>query len=135
MGSYFAELRHATMNRRGLLKAAAGSAGAAAIGSATGSASAAVRPFVVPGVALLTQDASSVTFGLDADVRGLEPALAYDFTANPVVCNISEPLMRFTPEGSLETYLADSFEQTDEVTYVYTLRDGIVFSDGSPVTI
>ena len=43
--------------------------------------------------------------------------------------------MRFTPEGGLEPLLAESFEQTDEVTYVYTLREGITFSDGSPVTI
>ena len=68
-------------------------------------------------------------------MRGLEPALSYDFTANPVVCNISEGLLMFTPDGGLEPLVADSFEQTDEVTYVYTLRDGVVFSDGSPVTI
>ena len=136
MASYFAEFRNATMNRRGLLRLVAGAGGAAALSSSLGTVSAAtMHPRVLPGLTVLAQDATSVTFGLEADVRGLEPALAYDFTANPVVCNISEGLMRFTPEGGLEPFIAESFEQTDEVTYVYTIRDDVVFSDGSPVTI
>jgi peptide/nickel transport system substrate-binding protein len=136
MASYFAELRNATMNRRGLLRAAAGAGGVAALATAMGNASAAtIQSRLLPGLMVLAQDATSVTFGLEADVRGLEPALAYDFTANPVVCNISEGLMRFTADGGLEPFLAESFEQTDEVTYVYTIRDDVVFSDGSPVTI
>jgi peptide/nickel transport system substrate-binding protein len=136
MASYFAELRNATMNRRGLLRAAAGTGGTVALATAMGNASAAtIQSRLLPGLTVLAQDATSVTFGLEADVRGLEPALAYDFTANPVVCNISEGLMRFTADGGLEPFLAESFEQTDEVTYVYTIRDDVVFSDGSPVTI
>ena len=75
-----------------------------------------------------------MTFGLEGDARGLEPALSYDFTANPVTCNISEGLMMFTPEGGLEPLIAESFEQPDELAYVYTLRDGVVFSGGTPVT-
>ena len=41
----------------------------------------------------------------------------------------------FTPDGGLEPLIAEKFDQPDEVTYVYTLRDGVVFSDGTPVTI
>lgn len=41
MASYFAELRHATMNRRGLLKVAAGAGSAAALATAIGQANAA----------------------------------------------------------------------------------------------
>ena len=67
-------------------------------------------------------------------MRGLEPALSYDFTANPVVCNISEGLMMFTADGGLEPLIAETFEQPDALTYIYTLRDGVVFSDGTPVT-
>jgi peptide/nickel transport system substrate-binding protein len=101
-----------------------------------GNASAAtMQSGLLPGLTVLAQDATTITYGLEGDVRGLEPALSYDFTANPVVCNISEGLMMFTPDGGLEPLVADSFEQTDEVTYVYTLRDGVVFSDGSTVTI
>jgi peptide/nickel transport system substrate-binding protein len=135
MASYLSELRQSWTSRRGILKLAAGSAGAATLAAALGGPSEAVRKHILPGLHVLAQDTNTVTFGLEGDVRGLEPALAYDFTANPVVCNISEGLMMFTPEGGLEPLIAESFEQPDELTYIYTLRDGVVFSDSSPVTI
>jgi peptide/nickel transport system substrate-binding protein len=135
MASYLAGMRHSWTSRRGFVKLAAGSAGAAALTAALGGPSGATSRRILPGLYLLAQDATTVTFGLEGDVRGLEPALAYDFTANPVVCNISEGLMMFTPDGGLEPLIAESFEQPDELTYIYILRDGVVFSDGSPVTI
>jgi peptide/nickel transport system substrate-binding protein len=135
MASYLAGMRHSWTSRRGFMKLAAGSAGAAALTAALGGPTGATSRRILPGLYLLAQDATTVTFGLEGDVRGLEPALAYDFTANPVVCNISEGLMMFTPDGGLEPLIAESFEQPDELTYIYILRDGVVFSDGSPVTI
>jgi peptide/nickel transport system substrate-binding protein len=135
MRNYFAELRHHWTSRRGFIRVAAGSAGAATLTAALGGPSEAANRRFLPGLYILAQDANTITFALEGDIRGLEPALSYDFTANPVACNISEGLLRFTPEGELEPHLAESWEQTDEVTYVYKLRDGIVFSDGSPVTI
>jgi peptide/nickel transport system substrate-binding protein len=135
MASYLSELRQSWTSRRGFLKLAAGSTGAVALTAALGGPSEAATRRILPGLYLLAQDATTVTYGLEGDVRGLEPALSYDFTANPVVCNISEGLMMFTPEGGLEPLIAETFEQPDEVTYVYTLRGGVVFSDGSPVTI
>lgn len=134
MASYLAGLRQSVSSRRGFLRLAAGSAGAAALTAALGGASRATSRQLVPGLHVLAQDATSIVFALEGDVRGLEPALSYDFTANPVVCNISEGLMMFTAEGSVEPLLAESFDQPDELTYVYTLRDGIMFSDGTPVT-
>jgi peptide/nickel transport system substrate-binding protein len=124
MASYLNDLRQQAMSRRGLFKMAAGAAGAATM----------ARPFL-PGLSVLAQDAKTVTFGLEADVRGLEPALAYDFTANPVVCQISEGLMMFDSKGGLQPLLAEKYEHPDVMTYLYTLKDGITFSDGAPVTV
>ncbi len=134
MASYLTELRQSWTSRRGFLKLAAGSAGAATLTAALGGPSAAGSKRLLPGLHVLAQDETSVVFALEGDVRGLEPALSYDFTANPVVCNISEGLMMFTAEGGLEPLIAETFEQPDALTYVYTLRDGVVFSDGTPVT-
>ncbi|MFN8592956.1 MAG: ABC transporter substrate-binding protein [Thermomicrobiales bacterium] len=128
MSAYLQELRMHAMNRRGLLKVAAGGGLAAAL------ATVGEERWIMPGVSVLAQDASTITFGLQGDVRGLEPALMYDFVANPVGCNISEPLLRFTIEGTLEPWLAEKWEQPDELTYVYTLRDEVTFSDGSKMT-
>ncbi len=127
MAAYLQGLRQQTMTRRGLFRTAAGAAGAAAL--ATGA-----MPFL-PGLSVLAQDATSVTFGLEGDVRGLEPALAYDFTANPVATQISEGLMMFDAQGALQPLLAESYDHPDPLTYVYRLRDGITFHDGSPMTI
>jgi peptide/nickel transport system substrate-binding protein len=126
LAGHFNNLRRETMSRRGLLKGAA--AGAAAMGLA-GAAS----PFL-PGMSVLAQDENTIVFGLEGDVRGLEPALSYDFTANPVACQISEGLMYFAPDGSLQPLLAESFEQPDGTTFIYKLRSGLTFHDGSAVT-
>jgi peptide/nickel transport system substrate-binding protein len=134
MAGYLHSLRHQWTSRRGFLRLSAGSAGAAALMAALGGPSEAATRQFLPGLYVLAQDDTSVTFGLEGDVRGLEPALSYDFTANPVTCNISEGLLMFTPDGKLEPLIAEKFEQPDEVTYVYTLRDGPIFSDGTPVT-
>jgi peptide/nickel transport system substrate-binding protein len=134
MAAYLAEMRRSLTSRRGFLRLAAGSAGAATLTAALGGPSQAATRQFLPGLHVLAQDATTVVFALEGDVRGLEPALSYDFTANPVVCNISEGLMMFTADGGIEPLIAETFEQTDELTYVYTLRDGVVFSDGTPVT-
>ncbi|MFT4041010.1 MAG: ABC transporter substrate-binding protein, partial [Thermomicrobiales bacterium] len=134
MAAYLNEMRRSATSRRGFMRLAAGSAGAAALTAALGGPSQAASRQFLPGLHLLAQDATSIVFALEGDVRGLEPALSYDFTANPVVCNISEGLMMFTPAGGLEPLIAESVEQPDEVTYIYKLRDGVVFSDGTPVT-
>src|SRR5687767_5455503 len=134
MARYLTRLRQSCTSRRGFLNLAAGSVGAATPTAALGGAKAAGSARLLPGLHVLAQDETSVVFALEGDVRGLEPALSYDFTANPVVCNISEGLMMFTAEGGLEPLIAETFEQPDALTYVYTLRDGVVFSDGTPVT-
>src|SRR5215204_7119359 len=135
MAAYLWKLRQQALSRRGVLRLAAGSLGAAAMGSALRAPTEAAGNAFLPRLSVLQVEDGTFTFGLEGDVRGLEPALAYDFTANPVVCQITEGLLRFTPEGGLEPLIAETFDQPDEVTYVYTLRDGVVFSDGTPVTI
>jgi len=127
MGDYFALLRQQTMSRRGLLKLGAGAA-TASVGM-TGA-----LPFL-PGLGVLAQDGGTFTFALEGDVRGLEPALAYDFTANPVVCNISEGLMQVLPDGSMQPLLAESYEHPDTLTYIYKIKKGIPFHNGEEMTI
>jgi len=127
MSAYFASLRQQAMSRRGLMKLGAGAAMASA--GMTGA-----LPFS-PGLGALAQERGTFTFALEGDVRGLEPALAYDFTALPVVTNISEGLMRILPDGSMEPWLAESYEHPDALTYIYTIKKGIPFHNGEEMTI
>ncbi len=106
MYSYFNALQTQSLSRRGLLKAGAGLAGAGAM--------MAVMPSILPGVGVLAQDGETLTFGLESDPRAVEPALGYDFTANVVICNITEGPMMVDPTGALQPLLAESFEQPDQ---------------------
>ena len=45
-----------------------------------------------------------------------------------------EGLVSIDAQGALQPGLASSWEQTDDVTYVYEIRDDAVFHDGTPVT-
>jgi len=47
---------------------------------------------------------------------------------------INEPLMGLDPKGAFTEVLAESVDHPDPETYVYTLRGGVIFSDGSPLT-
>ncbi|MGH6918188.1 MAG: ABC transporter substrate-binding protein [Geminicoccaceae bacterium] len=51
-----------------------------------------------------------------------------------VMSLVQEGMLAFDDDLSLTTGVADSWEQVDPLTYVYHLRDGITFHDGSPVT-
>lgn len=51
-----------------------------------------------------------------------------------VMSLVQEGLLAFDDNLALAPAVADSWEQVDPVTYVYHLRDGVTFHDGSPVT-
>ena len=76
----------------------------------------------------------TMTWALFADPVAIDYAFAYDFNTNPVVTNIVESLLRMSPTGELQPNLASSWRKADEVTYVYTLRKGVKFHDGSEMT-
>lgn len=46
-----------------------------------------------------------------------------------------EGLVTLDAEGQIQPALAESWEQVDDVTYRYTLRENATFHDGSPVTV
>lgn len=75
------------------------------------------------------------TVVLDSDIVALDPAFAYDFTTNPVVNQITQGLLVFDDENQLQPMLASDWEQVDDVTYVFQIRDDVTFSDGSAMTM
>ena len=61
------------------------------------------------------------------DPRGYSPNQMY------AQAMVYEPLVRYTPQGTLEPWLATHWTVSpDGKTYTFTLRDGVLFSDGSP---
>jgi peptide/nickel transport system substrate-binding protein len=78
---------------------------------------------------------ATIVFALTGDIAALDPAQAYDFTTNPVVNSVTEGLLRFSPKGELQPNLAVKWESPDPTTYVFTLRKGVKFQDGSALTV
>ncbi len=75
------------------------------------------------------------TVALDSDIVKLDPAFAYDYTTNPVINQITQGLLVFDDNMQVQPLLAKSWEQVDDLTYVYQIRDDVTFSDGSAMTM
>lgn len=56
-------------------------------------------------------------------------------TGGPLMHNVLEPLLERMEDGSFEPLLAESYEvSADGLEYVFTLREGVLFHDGSELT-
>lgn len=78
----------------------------------------------------------TVTIGQEAESNGLRP---FEDSCSTNCYNILfalyDPLMSTNADGDLEGYLAESVTGNEDFTqFVLTLRDGIEFHDGSPLT-
>lgn len=82
-----------------------------------------------------TVSADTLNIGLYADIISFDSAFAYDFTTNPVVEQVLESILYYDENDELQSYLCESWEEVDETTYVYNMKDYITFSDGTPVTM
>ncbi|MBL8627978.1 MAG: hypothetical protein JNM81_00005, partial [Rhodospirillaceae bacterium] len=51
-----------------------------------------------------------------------------------VLSAMYDGLTRIEVDGTLKPWLATSWESTDAVTWRFTLRDNVVFSNGAPLT-
>lgn len=76
----------------------------------------------------------TLVFGRTAAVNDLN--LHTQIAANNAfaIDKIFEPLVSFDESGEIIPWLADYAESDDELTYTFTLRNGLMFSDGNPVT-
>ena len=80
-----------------------------------------------------TKPVSSVVWATNRDVISLDPifSAAYpEYTADSLMC---ESLLRQAPDGSLQPGLA-TVSNPSPTTMVFTLRPGVKFWDGHPVT-
>lgn len=72
--------------------------------------------------------------GIEGDIVAMDPAFAYDFTANPVVSEVTEGLTKFK-DGLVVPNLAESIEVSEDgLVWTYKLHDGVTFHDGTPMT-
>lgn len=66
------------------------------------------------------------------DAFGLEPAtFVGGVTDAHIALAIYDPIMMIQPDGSIEPWLAETFETDDFQTYRITLHEGVTFHDGT----
>lgn len=78
----------------------------------------------------------SVVLGMTQDLVSLDPHETTDAGTRSVVFNMYEGLVKATSDGDLTPAVASSYVISEDATcYTFTLRDGILFSDGTAVTV
>ena len=79
-------------------------------------------------------DIDSFSWASYAEPYSLDYAYAFDYADNQVLANVCESLLRLNPDYTLTPALAESFAHPTPTTWVYTIRDGVTFHDGTPLT-
>ena len=85
------------------------------------------------GIASIAAESDSIVIANGEEQASLDPAHNMDFGTFHVVNNICDSLVTLDESGEVIDNIA-SYEQVDDVTYVYTIRDDIYFSDGTQLT-
>jgi peptide/nickel transport system substrate-binding protein len=77
-----------------------------------------------------------IIFGTTDTVVTLDPAKAYDFASSNILFNVGETLVGFPPgETEPAPLLAEDWEVSDDgLTYTFTIREGVTFSNGHELT-
>jgi peptide/nickel transport system substrate-binding protein len=77
----------------------------------------------------------TLVIGLNADIRSLEPGINRDANTDSVVHHIYEGLVGYQTDFNVGPALAERWEVAgDGTTYRFTLRDGVRFHNGAPLT-
>lgn len=116
--------------RKHLLTAAALAAALALGGCAAGAApdTTTASDVPVPG--------GTLTWGITVQptAGGMDPMVATSIPASVIMNQAYDTLLTRDDSGEILPNLAESWEQPDDVTYVFQLRDDVTFADGTPLT-
>lgn len=75
-----------------------------------------------------------LTFGLSADPAQPITGMSQGTAVNNLLAMVHRGLTVFNAAGEVEPSLAQTIDTPDDVTYVFTLHEGLKFSDGSTLT-
>ena len=106
------------------------SADTAADGATT--AAAATAPLITPTASGLAGDLTWATY---RETNSLDPIYAFDYPENNAITMMCESLLVQQADGSItQTGIASKIDTSDPLKMVITLRDGVMFWDGNPLT-
>ena len=76
----------------------------------------------------------TLVFAIGSNPANLDPRFASDSFSDKISGLIFDALVRRDVDGATQLHLAEKLENPDDLTWVLTLRPGITFSDGNPLT-
>jgi peptide/nickel transport system substrate-binding protein len=80
------------------------------------------------------QRGGTLDVGVNAQFNGLDPDLQPNQAVAWIDSLVYSRLLRLTPQGQIIGDLATSWQQTSSTSYVFHLRHGVKFDDGSSLT-
>ena len=88
-------------------------------------------------VAQEPQMGGSIVAVIEGEPTSVDPAFDYDFVSGLATSSITEPLLKFCEgDTALCPNLASDWTVSDDgLTYTLTIRQGVTFHDGSPMTV
>ena len=87
------------------------------------------------GPAAAQRAGGTLTIALNADIRSIEPGINRDANTDTAMHILYEGLVAHRADLSVGPSLAESWAIADEgKTYLFTLRDGVTFHNGKPLT-
>ncbi|GAA1352476.1 ABC transporter substrate-binding protein [Streptomyces beijiangensis] len=76
----------------------------------------------------------SFTWSIYAEPTSIDYAYAFDFPPNQILSNVCESLLRWNPDLTTSPNLATSYANPTPTTWVYKIRPGVHFHDGTVLT-
>lgn len=89
---------------------------------------------LTPAQPAAVSDVDQITWAIHAEPYSLDYAYAFDYPDNMVLSNVCESLLHMKSDLTLEPGLATSWSNPTPTTWVYNLRHGVTFHDGSTMT-
>ncbi|MCX5380621.1 ABC transporter substrate-binding protein [Streptomyces sp. NBC_00091] len=76
----------------------------------------------------------SFTWSTYAEPTSIDYAYSFDYPPNQILANVCESLLRWNPDLTTSPNLASSYTNPTPTTWVYRIRPGVRFHDGTPLT-
>src|SRR5699024_1767009 len=80
-------------------------------------------------------ESASALIGIAGSVETLDPANHRDRTTESVLRNIFDGLVRIGEDGEIEPLIAESWENPSPTEWIFKIKDGVKFHDGSDLTV
>lgn len=81
-----------------------------------------------------TADEQTLTWAVVSTPRSLDIAHGFTDASTTIQFAVLDTVVKLDPNGTVVPSIAESWSQPDELSYEFTIRPGVTFSDGTPLT-